>query len=1114
MSHFKKMIRGRINRAISSQPVHLVGSDRRRMRRINLWVETVESRQLLTLPAVLTIPMMPDLDQFGDQILVVQAFGVPERTALGIFDSGASAVTFAGQDQDFFGMGDVGAIPIKVVGGASAEGIGGAITGDVSEPGTIFSDGMHSFNLSFDDMGFPQFNIALSESAISTPDIQAFVGTDDSPLLPTITGTPALNASPKYPDGAAAHIRMQGATLDFSDIFPDLLIPFPDLNFAAPGETITYNPADTTIFDTVNLPLIPFGGDNSDDPGDLITESNLWLIPNVTSTVGDVTSSNGNFLFDTGAQLSVISTEMASSLGLDLGNPTTTIDVQGVAGNETVPGFTLKSLNIQRADGGILQFTDVPVYVLDVAPGIDGIFGMNLMNVANEFVFDPHSPNGPQLSIAYFANPDRGAPPEDPGLGDLAALFKLVGLNALGGALGGAHALPKFEVPKINSTTSLTTPATPVEFGANWSIDTTIGFPSGSPTPTGNVDLKNNGVVFASPAVNAQGKASWSSPATPWEPGTYQITASYTGDSKYNSSVSTTQSVTIAKATTVLTLQGTGVDFGQSLTITGKLSAGTGVSVLNSPIQLKVDGTVVSHTTVSADGSYSFVVNNLSAGSHSFQTTFAETTHFKPTSSVLTSLTVSKASSTLSLNGTGVDFGQSLILTGKMIPSTGASVLNSPIQLKVDGIVTANTTASADGSYSFSVNNLGAGSHSFQAMFNESANFKTASSTPASIAIAKAGTSLTLQGTAITFGQSLTLTGKMTSSTGASVLNSPIQLKVDGIVTANTTASADGSYSFSVNNLGAGSHSFQTLFNESANFKSVSSTLTTVAVAKAETGLTLAASGTQINAGQSVSLSGKLTSNPSGSVLNFPIQFKIDGVIISNNSTTSSADGSYAFTLNNLGVGSHMIQAVYGESADFKGSSSTTLNIAVTKVAGSLSVTAPSKAVFGQIVAVTAQVLPSQASAYEGAVVTFYDDKKVLGTSKMQAGKAVWNFNSTTVNQMLHFNAKVAETSTGSSAASPMAMMSVGKASTSVSWTIVKKPGNNQEWTIKISPTAPGAGTPTGQIKITLGGTRPKTTNLNLVAGKVVYKFKAPAGTPKSIAFVGDTNFSASMKNV
>ena len=1019
MSHFRKMIRGRINRAISSQPVHLVGSDRRRMRRINLWVETVESRQLLTLPAVLTIPMMPELDQFGDQILVVQGFGIPDRAALGIFDSGASAVTFAGQDQEFFGMGEIGSIPIKVPGGAMAEGIGGSIVGDVSEPGIIYSDGMHSFDLSFDDIGFPQFNIALSPTALETPDIQAFVGTEESPLLPTITGTPALKASPKYPDGAAAHVEMLGAMLDFSDIFPDLIIPFPDLNFAHPGKSIVYDPANTDIHDTVVFPLIPFGGDNSDNPGDLITESLLWLIPNVSGTYDNITSSTGSFLFDTGAQLSVISTDMALSLGLNLDAPTTSIDVQGVAGTTTIPGFTLDTLDMLRTDGGILQFTNVPIYVLDVAPGIDGIFGMNLMNVANEFVFDPHSPNGPQLSIAYFANPDRGAPPEDDGLGELAALFKLVGLNVLGGALGGTQSLPRFDVPKINSTTSLTTPATPVEFGANWSIDTTIGFPSGSPTPTGNVELKNNGVVFASPAVNAQGKASWSSPATPWEPGTYQITASYTGDSKYNSSVSTTQSVTIAKATTALTLQGTGVDFGQSLTITGKLSAGTGVSVLNSPIQLKVDGTVVSHTTVSADGSYSFVVNNLSAGSHSFQTTFGETTHFKPASSALTSLTVSKASSTLSLTGTGIDFGQSLILTGKM-----------------------------------------------------------------------------------------------TSSTGVSVLNSPIQLKVDGTVTANTTAAADGTYSFSVNHLGAGSHSFQALFNESANFKAVSSTLTTVAVAKAETGLTLAASGTQIHAGQSVSLSGKLTSNPSGSVLNFPIQFKIDGVIISNNSTTSSADGSYAFTLNHLGVGSHTIQAVYGESADFKGSSSTTLNIVVAKAAGTLSVTAPSKAVFGQIVAVTAQVLPSQASAYEGAVVTFYDDKKVLGTSKIQSGKAVWNFNSTKVGQMLHFNAKVAETSTGSAAASPMAMMSVGKASTSVSWTIVNKPVNNQEWTIKISPTAPGAGTPTGQINITLGGTRPKTTRLNLVSGKVVYRFRAPAGTPKSIAFVGDTNFSASTKNV
>jgi hypothetical protein len=902
--------------------------------------------------------------------------------------------------------------------------------------------------------------------------------------------------------------------LDFSDIFPGLILPFPDLNFAHPGKTIIYDPANTDIHDTVVLPLIPFGGENSDDPGDLITESLLWLIPNVTGTYDNITSSTGSFLFDTGAQLSVISTDMALSLGLNLDAPTTSIDVQGVAGTTTIPGFTLTTLDMLRTDGGILQFANVPIYVLDVAPGIDGIFGMNLMNVANEFVFDPHSPNGPQLSIAYFANPDRGAPPEDDGLGELAALFQLVGLNVLGGAIGGTHALPRFDVPKINSSTSLTTPASAVEFGASWSIDATIGFPSGSASPTGTVDLIQDGVVFSTQTLNAQSNASWSAPTTPWEPGTYQITASYSGDSKYNQSVSTAKTVTIAKAGSSLTLTGNGVDYGQSLTVSGKLSSSTGATVLNSPVQLKVDGTVYANTTVSADGSYAFTVNNLNAGSHSFQTTFAESSHFKASNSNLTSLTVGKASSSLTLSGTSVAFGQSLTVSGKMTSSTGASVLNSPIQLKVDGAVSANTTASADGSYSFVLNNLAAGPHSFQAVFEGSSNFQAASSSPASIAIAKADTALTLLGSPVTFGQSLTVSGKMTSSTGASVLNSPILLKVDGTVSANTTASADGSYSFVLNNLAAGSHSFQAVFEGSSNFQAASSSPASIAISKADTGLTLTASATQINAGQSVSLTGKLTPNPVVSVLNSNIQFKVDGVIVSNNSTSSLADGSYTFTLNNLGVGSHTIQAVYGESTNFKGSSSTTWTVAVAKAAGTLSVTAPTKAVFGQIVAVTAQVLPSQASAYEGAVVTFYDDKKVLGTSKMQSGKAVWNFNSTTVNKMLHFNAKIAETANGKSAVSPMVMMSVGKASTSVSWTIVSKPGNNQEWTIKISPTSPGAGTPTGQIKITLAGARPTTTTLRLTSGKVVYKFRTPTGRPKSIAFVGDTNFSASTKTV
>ncbi|MFM7132431.1 MAG: hypothetical protein ACKO0V_24035, partial [bacterium] len=308
ISRFLVRARGPILRVRSSRKTRFV-------RRLSLLLEPCEPRQLLTLPPTLTIPLVPELDQFGDQILIVQGFDLPERSALGIFDTGASAVTFAATDQEVFAGIEAGPIPIKVPGGAAAGGIGGEIVGDVSEPGIIYSDGMHAFDLSFDDFGFPQFNITLSPSAIETPGIQAFVGTDSSPLLPTITGTPALQPSPKYPNGAAARISMQGAKIDFSDIFPDLIIPFPDLTYTVPGSTIEIDPNDTTVYEPLTLPLIPFGGDNFANPGDLITDTNLYLIPGITSVMDTVTSVPGNFLFDTGAQLSVISTDMAISLG-------------------------------------------------------------------------------------------------------------------------------------------------------------------------------------------------------------------------------------------------------------------------------------------------------------------------------------------------------------------------------------------------------------------------------------------------------------------------------------------------------------------------------------------------------------------------------------------------------------------------------------------------------------------------------------------------------------------------------------------------------------------------------------------------------------------------------
>ena len=89
------------------------------------------------------------------------------------------------------------------------------------------------------------------------------------------------------------------------------------------------------------------------------------------------------FMVDTGAQITVISSGVGSRLGLDPANPDFEVDIQDVTGEITIhPAFYIDSLQIP-ALGDWLEFTNVPVVLLDVdspeGGTLDGIIGMNLM---------------------------------------------------------------------------------------------------------------------------------------------------------------------------------------------------------------------------------------------------------------------------------------------------------------------------------------------------------------------------------------------------------------------------------------------------------------------------------------------------------------------------------------------------------------------------------------------------------------------------------------------------------------------------------------------------------------------------------------------------------------
>lgn len=372
------------------------------------------------VPPVLEVPLFPEFDQFGSHFEVVQAYEnvtTGEKSiTVGIYDTGASLVSFSVLDQEFLfqaqGYPKIPTLPGAV---ATADAIGGTLHGDVSVPGKVYAAGGSAVTVDFNTFAF---SYDLS-SAVSISGNQSFVGTlDGSPNLPSIVGTPINVPSAAHPGGLATHMDQSGYAIDLGPLDPAFVgvpLELPDVHFVPSGANLT---GGSNTYQPVTIPVRLFGIDNTASPGNDISSApnpmhDHTAVAYTPALAGSPTIqvSEQKFLFDTGAELSIISPALAAQLGLtdELGAPLVApvdvIDVQG-AGDAVfgLPGYILNTLTIARTDGGLVTFKDVPVYVLNVGFGIDGILGMNLFNAADEFLYDPYNINGPQLSITFLNN--------------------------------------------------------------------------------------------------------------------------------------------------------------------------------------------------------------------------------------------------------------------------------------------------------------------------------------------------------------------------------------------------------------------------------------------------------------------------------------------------------------------------------------------------------------------------------------------------------------------------------------------------------------------------------------------------------------------------------------
>lgn len=111
----------------------------------------------------------------------------------------------------------------------------------------------------------------------------------------------------------------------------------------------------------------------------------------IDATRGNRSIQDKEFLFDTGADLTVVSEQTAARLGFDVefDQPDFVLEVEGAGGvSSGVPGFYLDELNIDTV-GGSFTLTNVPIAVFDLpnptepANTIDGILGMHIFTGRN-----------------------------------------------------------------------------------------------------------------------------------------------------------------------------------------------------------------------------------------------------------------------------------------------------------------------------------------------------------------------------------------------------------------------------------------------------------------------------------------------------------------------------------------------------------------------------------------------------------------------------------------------------------------------------------------------------------------------------------------------------------
>jgi hypothetical protein len=481
---------------------------------------------------------------------------------------------------------------------------------------------------------------------------------------------------------------------------------------------------------------------------------------------------------------------------------------------------------------------------------------------------------------------------------------------------------------------------------------------------TGTVQFRSASAAFGA-AVISNGTASLTMPSL--GAGLLPISVYYMGDGIYLSSTSSSLWLqTVNKAPTTLSVisSASPSTVGQAVTFTASiLPAST-----TGGVQFMDGATVLGSATLS-NGSATLGISSLAGGSHSVTAVyFGGTNYLASTSGVLMQTVKFVTSTTIGTDLSSVVYGQQVTLLATVTPGAATGTVQF-----TEGATVLATVPVGGGTASFPISTLSTGTHSISAAYSGDALNGNSTSTPMTLTIGKASSTVAAASSAnpAVSGQVVTFTATVTPAAATGTVQF-----LDSATVLGSAAVSGGVAALSTSSLGAGSHSITAVYSGDTNYNSTSAGL--AETVKGTTVTTLSANNSSIALGQTV----QLTASVAPASATGTVQF-LDGA--SSLGIIPLSGGTAAVAVSNLAVGSHTFVAVYSGDGYDVASTSPAAAVTVSKANSSAALSSSQNpAVAGQSVTFTVTVAPTGATG----TVQFKDGASVLGAVRVTGGAA------------------------------------------------------------------------------------------------------------------------------